>query len=93
MIMELLLDDRSGKFILPPLRLVSKQFNALVTPLLYRYVDLRIRHLMLLVSTSANLAPHEARLVRNMREYTQDVNLTADLDKTTYQMENTVSRT
>ena len=31
------------------------------TPLLYRHVDLNIRALMLLVSSSANLAPHEAR--------------------------------
>ena len=91
-IIELLLDRRSRQFI-PPMRLVSKQLNALVTPLLYRYVDLDIRAPKLLMSSSANLAPHEARIARDMREHTRNVNLRADLDKNTLQMENTVSRT
>ena len=49
------------------------------TPLLYRYVDLNIRALMLLVSGSASLASHEARIARDMREYTRHVTLIADL--------------
>ena len=48
-------------------------------PLLYRHVDLNIRALMLLVSSSANLALHEARIARDMREYTRHVNLIAYL--------------
>ena len=92
MIIELLLNPRSRQSI-APLRLVSKLFNALVTPLLYRYGGLDTRAVMLLVSSSADLVPPEARIARDMRRYTRDVNLIAELDKTTLQMENTVSRT
>ncbi|KAK0517212.1 hypothetical protein JMJ35_000367 [Cladonia borealis] len=78
MIIEILLaEGPSGKFVFP-LRLVSKQLNALATPLLYRDILLNKRTVMLLVSSSASLAPHEVRIVRDIREYTRDVTLTAD---------------
>ena len=79
MIIEILLaEGPSGKFVFP-LRLVSKQLNALATPLLYRDILLNKRTVMLLVSSSASLAPHEVRIIRNIREYTRDVTLTADV--------------
>ena len=92
MIIELLLNPRSRQSI-APLRLVSKLFNALVTPLLYRYGGLDRRAVRLLVSSSDNPVPHEAQIARDMRIYSRDVNLIAELDITTLQMENTVSRT
>ena len=79
MIIEILLaEGPSGKFVFP-LRLVSKQLNALATPLLYRDILLNKRTVMLLVSNSASLAPYEVRIIRHIREYTQDVTLTPDL--------------
>ena len=49
------------------------------TLLLYRDILLNKRAVMLLVSSSATLAPHEVRIVRDIREYTQDVTLTAEI--------------
>lgn len=60
------------------LRLVSKQFNSLITPLLYRHVILNKRIIVSLVSNPTTLSPHELQVAHDVREYTWHVTLQGD---------------
>ena len=61
------------------LRLVSKQFNSLVTPLLYRHIILNKQIIVSLVSNQATLSPHKLQVAHNIREYTWHVTLQGDV--------------
>ena len=60
------------------LRVVSKQFNSLVTPLLYRHIILNKRIIVSLVSHQATLSPHKLQVAHDIREYTWHVTLQGD---------------
>ena len=90
MVLELLLALKLPRTFLFPLRLVSKEFNALITPLLYRHIVLDSPSILLLVSSLATLPPSKVRVLHsirrtlppsmvrvlhNIRRYTQHVTL------------------
>ena len=60
------------------LRLVSKQLNHLVTPLLYRQITLNRRMIMSLESNLKFLSPHKRQVARYVRKYTWSVTLRGD---------------
>ena len=59
------------------MRLVSKQFNRLVTPLAYRHILLNNNIIASLVPNEITLAPHELQVAHDVREYTRHVTLKA----------------
>ena len=61
------------------LRLVSKQFHSLVTPLLYHHITLNKRAIESLVSNRAILSPHKLQVAHDIREYTWHVTLQGDV--------------
>lgn len=61
------------------LRLVSKQFNSLATPLSYRHINLNKRAIESLVSNRATLRPHKLQVARDIREYTWHVTLQGEI--------------
>lgn len=79
MVMELLLAGKTPMKTFAPLRLVSKQFNAVITPLFYRHIVLNGRIIMLLVSSAATLAPDKVQIACNIRSFTQHVTLKGEL--------------
>ena len=60
------------------LRLVSKQVNSLVTPLLYRHIILNKHIIVSLVPNQATLSPHMLQVAHDVREYTRHVTLQGD---------------
>lgn len=67
--------DRSRSF---ELRLVSKQLNNLVTPLLYRHIILNGRFIISLVANRKFLSPHKRQVALDVRKYTWNVTLRGD---------------
>ena len=67
MVLELLLALKLPRTFLFTLRLVSKEFNALITPLLYRHIVLDSPSVLLLVSSLATLPPSEVRVLHSIR--------------------------
>ena len=60
------------------LRLVSKQLNNLVTPLLYWHIILNGRIIISLVSDRRFLSPHKRQVALDVRQYTWNVTLRGD---------------
>ena len=60
------------------LRLVSKQLNNLVTPLLYCHIILNGRMIMSLVSNQRFLSPHKGQVALDVRKCTWNVTLRGD---------------
>ena len=79
MVMELLLALKLPRKFFFLLRLVSRDFNALITPLLYRHIVLNNRSVLLLVSSVATLPLYKAQVLHNIRRYTQHVTLEGTL--------------
>lgn len=75
MVIEILLAQKLPKRFFDDLRLVSKQFNIVVTPMLYRHFVLNNRTVLLLMSKESILPPYKVQIARNIREYTQHVTL------------------
>ena len=79
MVIETLLAQNLSNGFFCDLRLVSKQFDVVVTPMLYRHFVLNKRTVLLLVSKESTLQPHMVQIARNIREYTQHVTLKENL--------------
>ena len=79
MVIELLLAQNLPKIFVRDLRFVSKQFNDLVTPLLYRHTILTHRILLSLLLKEHDIAPHKRQVGQDVREYTQHLTLNGDL--------------
>ncbi len=78
-VIEMLLAQKLPKWFFWNLRLVSKQFNDVVTPLIYRHIVLSSRDILLLVSNETTLSPHELQIARDIGRYTRHVFLKGDL--------------
>ena len=60
------------------LRVVSKQLNSLVTPLVYRHIVLNKRIIVSLIPNQATLSPHILQVAHDVREYTWHITLQED---------------
>ena len=78
-VIEILLAQNLPEGFLRNLRLVSKQFHGLFTPLLYRHIILTPRIVLSLVSSEATLAPYKLQLATDLRMYTKQVTLNREL--------------
>ena len=75
LVFEPILAQKHPKRPFSDMRLVSKRFNRLVTPLAYRHILLNNNIILSLMPNENTLAPHELQVAQDVRECTQHVTL------------------